>query len=51
MEEPTARGLKMSQRLIGGGPSFKAMSDFEEKALATFGSAAVDGVKGIQNLL
>ncbi|XP_017479521.1 PREDICTED: uncharacterized protein LOC108369057 [Rhagoletis zephyria] len=44
-----ARRLKMSQRLTGGGPSCKPMSDFEEKALATFGSAAVDGVKTIQS--
>lgn len=41
----------MNQRVNGGGPSSKPMSDFEEKALATFGSDAVDGVKGIFGLM
>ncbi|XP_020716956.1 uncharacterized protein LOC105665344 [Ceratitis capitata] len=45
-----ARRLKMSQRLTGGKPNAKPLSDFEEKALATFTSAAVDGEKGIQSL-
>ncbi|XP_036334936.1 uncharacterized protein LOC118745564 [Rhagoletis pomonella] len=39
-----ARRLKMSQRITGGGPGCKQLSEFEERALATFGSAAVGGV-------
>lgn len=39
----------MIQRLTVGVPNFKSMSDFEEKVLATFGSATVDGVKRIRS--
>ncbi|XP_039970203.1 uncharacterized protein LOC126764239 [Bactrocera neohumeralis] len=45
-----ARRLKMTQRLTGGGPSSKPMTDFEEMALSTFGSAAVDGMQNVQSL-
>ncbi|XP_049317091.1 uncharacterized protein LOC125779932 [Bactrocera dorsalis] len=45
-----ARRLKMNQRLTGGGPSSKPMTNFEEMALSTFGSAAVDGVQNVQSL-
>ncbi|XP_036340045.1 uncharacterized protein LOC118749358 [Rhagoletis pomonella] len=44
-----ARRLKMSQRITGGGPGCKPLSEFEERALATFGSAAVGGV-GVETL-
>ncbi|XP_039968975.1 uncharacterized protein LOC120780792 [Bactrocera tryoni] len=40
----------MNQRLTGGGPSSKPMTDFEEMALSTFGSAAVDGMQNVQSL-
>ncbi|XP_018797819.1 PREDICTED: uncharacterized protein LOC108974438 [Bactrocera latifrons] len=41
---------QLSQRLTGGAPSSKPMTEYEEKALFTFGSAAVDGVKDVQSL-
>ncbi|XP_039967853.1 uncharacterized protein LOC120779576 [Bactrocera tryoni] len=44
-----ARRLKMTQRLTGGGQRFQA-DDFEEMALSTFGSAAVDGMQNVQSL-
>ncbi|XP_039968101.1 uncharacterized protein LOC120779791 [Bactrocera tryoni] len=44
-----ARRLKMEQRLTGGGPCGKPLTDFEQKSLAAFGSVAVDGVKTIKS--
>lgn len=38
-----ARRIKMSQRVTGGGPCAKPLTEFEELALSTFGMAAVEG--------
>ncbi|XP_049316724.1 translation initiation factor IF-2-like [Bactrocera dorsalis] len=44
-----ARRLKMEQRLTGGGPCGKPLTDFEQKSLAAFGSIAVDGVETVES--
>ncbi|XP_049302060.1 myb-related transcription factor, partner of profilin-like [Bactrocera dorsalis] len=44
-----ARRLKMEQRLTGGGPCGKPLTNFEQKSLAAFGSVAVDGVETIES--
>ncbi|XP_039967854.1 uncharacterized protein LOC120779577 [Bactrocera tryoni] len=53
LEKPTAHSSKAVEndsKAHSGGPSSKPMTDFEEMALSTFGSVAVDGMQNVQSL-